>query len=45
MAILDGQTGGRFLSEALPTLFPEQGISEIEMHLWAKFYKYKEDNR
>ena len=45
MAIIDGQGGGRFLSEAIPELFPEKGMGELELLLWAKFYKNKSDNQ
>lgn len=41
MMILDANGGGRFLSEALPDLFPEAGISDTEQLLWIKFYSDK----
>ena len=44
MTILDLRGGGRFLSEALPHLFPDDtGISETEVVLWEMYYKSKEE--
>ena len=44
MILLDHRGGGRFLSEALPHLFPgDTGISETEIVLWEMYYKSKED--
>ena len=45
MIIIRNNGGGRFLSEALPDLFLEQGIGEIEQRVWAMYYEELEEIR